>query len=575
MIRKKKNLRQKLIPAFVAAACIPIVIFALISQYRLRQSTWENLESQNVAELKKADQSLDMILDKYETVLYDISTDEEFLQLVMDVKDENDILETDAYLLRREFAHICNRNEGVTGIQLILPENRRIFYDRLASSSVNTTWMDSVEQPKETDSQIVSYFIESAEGSGQQKDTSEKRMFHIARRLVDYWDIHREVGVVILSVDLEQLQKVLSSDTTSDIYLMEDGKVAGAKEEDYFGLTEEKLKTDRVKCLEEKNEKSGWSLLLCQPVKEYKKAVKEQMGFWILVATVAIGLFLLMIDRITKPVMNSVNEIVDAMESLENDNFKLRLPMNEEDSEEIQQISNGFNEMAERIHKLIEQVKTSAVEQKNAEISALEAQIDPHFLYNILDTINWKAIENEQYEISNMLVSLAGILRYSINDAGEIATINEEWEWLKKYVYLQEQKLGDPIQLNIVGKETYGCYRIHKMLLQPLVENAVKYGFRGNEEEHQLTVHLSQAGEQLHIQVVNNGNPMSEERIQVINSGIEEKNHLGISNVKKRLKLYYGEDAVLYYERVSKGVKVHLFVPVLKGEKDENRSDRR
>ena len=109
-MKEKKNLRQKLIPAFVVAACIPIIIFALISQYRLRQSTWESLENQNEAELQKADQSLDMTLDKYETVLYDISTDEEFLQLVTAVKDENDILETDAYMLRREFAHICNRN---------------------------------------------------------------------------------------------------------------------------------------------------------------------------------------------------------------------------------------------------------------------------------------------------------------------------------------------------------------------------------------------------------------------------------------------------------------------------------
>ena len=80
--------------------------------------------------------------------------------------------------------------------------------------------------------------------------------------------------------------------------------------------------------------------------------------------------------------------------------------------------------MSERIHNLIGQVKESAMEQKNAEISALEAQIDPHFLYNILDTINWKAIENEQYEISEMLVALADILRYAINDAGEFTTID-------------------------------------------------------------------------------------------------------------------------------------------------------
>ena len=571
---KKKNLRQKLIPAFVAAACIPIIIFALISQYRLRQSTWESLESQNEAELQKADQSLDMTLDKYETVLYDISTDEEFLQLVTAVKDETDILETDAYLLRREFAHICNRNEGVTGIQLILPGERRIFYDRLSSSSVNTSWMTSVEIPDGADTALVSYFIQGKENIASGKeDTSGKRMFHIARRLVDYWDIHRELGTVVLSVDMEQMERILSTDTDAKLYLLENEVVAEAEDEETIGVTKETLKNDQVKCLEKKNKKSGWSLLLCQSIATYQKAAREQMGFWVLVAAAAIGMFLLMIDRITRPVMDSVNEIVDAMEKLENDDFQMRLPVREADSVEIQRISDGFNEMAERIRRMIEQVKTSTLEQKNAEISALEAQIDPHFLYNILDTINWKAIENGQFEISNMLVSLGEILRYSINDAGEIATISEEWEWLKKYVYLQEQKLGEPIQLKMVGDETFGQYKIHKMLLQPIIENAIKYGFRGNAGLHQLTVTLSSAEEQLHIMVINNGNPMSEAQIREINSGIEEKNHLGISNVKKRLKLYYGEDAVLYYEQAQAGVKVHLFVPALKGEGNEGCSN--
>ena len=567
MQRKKKTLGQKLVPAFVAAACIPIIIFALISQYRLRQSTWENLESQNTAQMKKADQSLDMTLDKYETVLYDISTDEEFLELVESVQEENDILETDAYLLRREFAHICNRNEGVTGIQLILPDNRRIFYDRLASSSVNTTWMDSVEFLEAKDASLVRYFIQTG------VEEPEKNMFHIARRLVDYWDIHKEPGVVILSVDMDQMQKVLDSEGDTEIYLLENGVIAGGKDEKKIGLKKENLESSQVKCLEQINKKSGWSLVLCRSIVSYQKAVKEQMVFWILVAAAAILLFLVMIGRVMKPAMVSVKEIVDAMESLEDDNFQQRLSVKEDDSVEIQMISNGFNEMSERISHLINQVKASALEQKNAEISALEAQINPHFLYNILDTINWKAIENEQYEISSMIVSLAEILRYAINDAGEITTISAEWEWLKKYVYLQEQKLGEPIQLQIKGKEEFGHYQIHKMLLQPLVENAVKYGFRGSKEEHKLMIELSQAADQLHIVVMNNGNLMEEKQLHEINGEIQKKNHLGIANVRKRLKLYYGEEAALYFENMKNGVKVHLFVPILKGETDENCSN--
>ena len=132
MKEKRKNLRQKLIPAFIAAACIPIAIFALISQTRLRHSTMENLDMRAKADLQKADQSLNMTLDKYETLLYDITTDEDFLNLALTAESEHDVMEADAYALRREFSHICNRNEGAEGIQLVLKDGRRIFYDRLS-----------------------------------------------------------------------------------------------------------------------------------------------------------------------------------------------------------------------------------------------------------------------------------------------------------------------------------------------------------------------------------------------------------------------------------------------------------
>ena len=213
------------------------------------------------------------------------------------------------------------------------------------------------------------------------------------------------------------------------------------------------------------------------------------------------------------------------------------------------------------------------MEQKNAEISALEAQIDPHFLYNILDTINWKAIENEQYEISEMLVALADILRYAINDAGEFTTIDAEKGWLEKYILLQQEKLGEEIELEFKIQDSYGKCKIHKMLLQPFVENAIKYSFRGYEGAHRLTIEVSKAEEQMHIIIANNGRHIDEDQLKDLNMGKEIKNHFGISNVRKRLKLYYGEDAVIYFENVSpSGVKVHLFVPLQEEQKDEDSS---
>ena len=216
MKKRKKNLRQILIPAFIITACIPLAIFALISQERLKTSTLENMNNQAEADLQKANQSLNMTLDKYETLLYAITTDEEFLSLVVNANDSEEIPEADAYNMRRDFAHICNRNEGVDGIQLVLSDKRRIFYDRLSSSSVNSTWMEKVKIPDET--KLLSYDVD--------KDTDNpERMFHIGRKVVNYWDISEDLGYVILSVNLDELESVLSAGKGSRVYLVKDGVI--------------------------------------------------------------------------------------------------------------------------------------------------------------------------------------------------------------------------------------------------------------------------------------------------------------------------------------------------------------
>ena len=568
MKRKKRNLRQQLIPAFVITACIPIAIFAFISQERLRKSTLDNLNEAAEAEMKKTEQSLNMTLDKYETILYDITTDEEFLNLVMDVAEENDIMEADAYALRREFSHICNRNTGVEGIQLILPDDRRIFYDRLSSSSVNSMWITEINIPDKNN--LVYVWADT-----NTKTKSKEHMFHIARRVVNYWNIDQKLGEVILSVNMDVMDSVVSTGNEAQLYLLENGIIVADGDQQHLGQKTEKLKQKDVTYREKKNERSSWTILLGQSMRAYHTAVAEQIVFWILVAGAVLGIFVLLIHRVTRPLMISVNHIVEAMDNLEKDNFQAGLKVQEQDSAEIRRISNGFNKMSDRIRMLIEQVKKSATEQKNAEISALEAQIDPHFLYNILDTINWKAIENEEYEISQMLVALADILRYAINDAGEYTTISAEENWLRKYVLLQQAKLGEEIELEFEQEEEIGQFKIHKMLMQPFVENAIKYGFRESDRTHRLSIHLTMADEYLHIVIKNNGKPVEEEMLRKLNQGEELKNHLGISNVRKRLQLYYGDDARIYFENVAsgQGVKVHLFVPLQKGDKDADCSD--
>ena len=239
---------------------------------------------------------------------------------------------------------------------------------------------------------------------------------------------------------------------------------------------------------------------------------------------------------------------------------------------EMLRIIEGFNEMVRRTDELLRQVRQAALEQKNAEISALEAQIDPHFLYNTLDTINWKAISREEYEISEMVGDLADILRYAIKNAGGVTTLGQEVAWLKKYLHLQQEKLGRRVQVFCdVSKQAAAC-RMHKLLLQPFVENSIAHGLPGSEKEAILLITGSVAEGQLHISVRDNGRGVDAQQLEELNrEDYHRDNHFGVENVRKRLRLYYGEKAsVSFFSVPGEYLEVTLRLPALEEGQDEN-----
>lgn len=565
---QKKSLRSKLILSLFIACGIPLIVFAVISQVQLRKSSSTNLHTKADAELSKASQCMDMALDKYETILYDLATDDTFVQTLEEINTAGDDLGVKTYTLRSEFSHVCNRNKGVQGVQVVRTDGSRIFYDRLSSSSVNSSWIEKVVCPDT--SQVLTYLVDPV-----QKGTEKNPVFHIVRKIIDYQDIHVNIGYVILSVDVNVLENAIETKGNSSIYLSKDGQIISSPDMKQLGAVADKLYTDDDYVQETVDAKTGWNIIHSQPLASYRAQIHSQTAFWFLAACIMLSVLVCLIYRVTRPLMGSVDDIVSAMGQMEAGDFQVKLPVKPDESREIWEICGGLEELAGKTDQLLNQVKQSALDQKNAEISALEAQIDPHFLYNILDTINWKAIENEQYEISELLAALADILRYAIRNPGEETTIAAEEEWLKKYMLLQQARLGESIKVEFLIEDGLEKCGIHKMLLQPFIENAVKYGFRNQAGEHILKVSIKEAGEQLHIQIENNGVPISQEEVKRLNQGAEQKGHIGIANVRKRLKLYYSDQAVLYFESLCEEellTRVHLFLPICeKGEAaDEN-----
>jgi two-component system, sensor histidine kinase YesM len=222
--------------------------------------------------------------------------------------------------------------------------------------------------------------------------------------------------------------------------------------------------------------------------------------------------------------------------------------------------------MIEKIEGLIREVEAASTKRKDAEIAALEAQVNPHFLYNTLDTINWMAIDRNEYEISNAIGSLAEILRYGIDKSNEIVEIRREIEWLKHYISLQQTRLKDTFDFRLdVDPSALDC-RIHKLLFQPFVENSILHGFRGVDTKHELRVSIGRDGGRINVTIADNGRGIDEGTLREIELGSfaseSGKGRIGMINAIGRIKMYYGADAAVDIESApGEGTRISIYYP--------------
>lgn len=553
------TLKRRLMTNFLLTALIPVLIFAIISQINIQQRLKENLSDRIKSNLDTAEKNLEMVLDKYETILYDFSTDEDVLEIVRALNESRGDRERNSTSLRKKLSHICNQFTGVEGITIQLKTGEIIYYESLSSFSGSETWADKVEIPKIERGAV--YF-----GDGKPVKIADKNhyMFYIARNITDYRIIENFQGTVVLSVNEERIRRAIASDIGSREYLLSDDVIVSAPDPKKIGKKLSEIQdSENYQYTTADHEISGFAICNEKPLAYYWKMSVSQWIYLFIIISMTIVIMFILLHFFSRPYIQAVESITGVMSCVEQGEFDHQVRVNPHLPMEIQQISSGFNEMVAHLEMLIAKVKQAVLDQKNAELSALEAQIDPHFLYNTLDTINWKAIENEQYEISGMVGALADILRYTVKNAGGTASISEEIAWLKQYIMLQSAKFGKRLDVKIYMPEDVKECRIHKLLLQPFVENTIKYAF-ADQEECALNIRMKKSGEQLHILIQDNGQGMDPDMVAKLNQDeCEMEGHLGIANVRKRLKLYYGGQAALHFEsEVGNYTKVHLFIPI-------------
>ncbi len=331
-------------------------------------------------------------------------------------------------------------------------------------------------------------------------------------------------------------------------------------EQDYFMTpNEEQGKLYTIS----KSEETGWSVVGVVSVSSLMPYWKETQTTYLLIAVILIfsGILLafLLAGAITKPLKN----LAESMQEVEKRDFKgasiEKIPYRE-----IGALHNAFNVMTTRIHQLMEENVEEQRQKRKSELKALRSQINPHFLYNTLDSIIWMAEGGKNKEVVMMTSSLARLLRQSISNDEEMIPLRKEIDYTKSYLTIQKMRYKDKLEFSIEVDPQIQNERVVNLILQPIVENAIYHGIKPKGDKGMIRITGSLVGDDIVLEVMDNGVGISSEELaHIFDRSRERENEkgsgVGVYNVHVRLKLYYGEQYGLSFEsKEGEGTKVTM-----------------
>lgn len=296
---------------------------------------------------------------------------------------------------------------------------------------------------------------------------------------------------------------------------------------------------------------------------------QRNLVWYFVVTALAFGLLACAISffiskRITEPILNLERTVKKVREG------DLSAKADPSSNDEVGDLSESFNEMTDRIAELMEKFEKEQIEKRESVLWALKAQINPHFLYNTLDSIVWMAEAGQNEDVVEMTSALAKMLRASIGRDSETATLRLELENIRNYLRIQKYRYKSKLNYEIDVPEKLYNRRVEHLSLQPLVENAIYHGIRERREGGLITVFAEERDGNLIIAVEDNGVGMTEERIREIMNREESVKSMGVRNVDNRIKLTFGSEYGLKIEsRPGVGTRVTMTLPDLEV-KNEN-----
>lgn len=388
-------------------------------------------------------------------------------------------------------------------------------------------------------------------------------------------ELQGEAGVIYVEVDYDKLFEPFTQilDENYGVYVQEKDKMVFSYnifDESYNkmdfseeNITSLKTSDDSEFIFVDCDSKSqiGFHVGMYRPASQIEATIRPMTMGMVLICVISMIEASLLLKQFTSVIVKNIEKLTRNMKEVKKGNLEVTVTSDSKD--EIGELIQGFEEMVERIKTLIEEVYEGKISLKEYEMKALQAQINPHFLYNSLSLINWKAIEADEKDISKITLALSKFYRTALNKGNSVMPLQDEISNVKSYLDIQLMMHDYEFDVEIDIDESMYYYDTPNLILQPLIENAIDHGIDlKTEGRGKIIIRGWSEGETMYLSVEDNGVGMDEEVAQNILT--KKSKGYGVRNVNERIKLTYGAEYGLTIEsKEGKGTKIIVKIPII------------
>ncbi|MBN2851571.1 MAG: sensor histidine kinase [Clostridia bacterium] len=559
--RKSKSIRSQIFLYFMLSTSLLLVVIGIVLYYNFSSLIKNEVTTSTQMIIDKSGSQLDMYIENVKGLSMTLADNNNTCTLF---NNSHEVInfEEDRDDLQSLINTIIAGNQDIESIIMVghdglIISNETNLSMEISKDMMETSWYkDAIgnTMPVLTSARMQEFSMD--------KDTW---VISLSREIVGTCD--ENLGVLLIDINYDVIEGILDDLNLGKhgyaFIINSNNDIVYHKDFSYFQdeTKKEELLTIRDNASmfvhEYKFENANWTLVGVASMDSLYMFQKD-----IIMAIVILGIFMFLISLgssvfFSKRVTNPLKKLEKAMAQVDSGN--LNQDVNVTGSSEAESLAEYYRSMMIKIKKLLTEIKEKEMVLRNSELQVLYSQINPHFLYNTLDTILWAAEFQDNEKVINLTKALASFFRLSLKGGSELTTIESEFEHIRQYLYIQKQRYQDKLEYEITMDEAIKDIEIPKLILQPIVENAIYHGIKELDEVGIIKISARKSDHDIFFEITDNGVGYDVNK-EVINAASSLKlGGVGQSNVDRRLKLYYGESCGLYIEsKLNEGTTVTI-----------------